>query len=112
MEDRMRKARLLQSVAFLAGCMAVSLPPGQSTAQTTDSDTQRYDNYDYGNPGYPSYGTQYPPEYRESWDQSGSRDQDFDHRYTQSQMGRNYSQEGPGNQQGYGFYQQYGAYGG
>jgi hypothetical protein len=113
MEDRMRKARLLQSVAFLAGCMAVPLTATQSIAQTADSGTQRYDSYDYSSPGYPSDvqdRMQDLPQYRESWDQNGSREYDrfanqgwpqqgYQQQYMQSPMGRNYSQGGTSGQQ-------------
>ena len=112
----MRKARLLQSVAFLAGCMAVSLPAAQSSAQTTDSDTQRYNNYDYSSPGYPSYGTQGQSQYQEPSNRYGSREYDrfgnqsgADQGYQQSMqspMGRNYVQGGMAGQQVYGPYWQ------
>ncbi len=123
----MRKARLLQSVAFLAGCMAVPLTATQSIAQTADSGTQRYDSYDYSSPGYPSDvqdRMQDLPQYRESWDQNGSREYDrfanqgwpqqgYQQQYMQSPMGRNYSQGGTSGQQVFGPYRQSGeqAYG-
>jgi hypothetical protein len=128
MEDRMRKARLLQSVAFLAGCLAVSLAASESTAQTADSDTQRYETYGYGAPGYGPYDQdrmQRQSQYRSGWDQYGGREYDrfgnqmgpeqgYEQGYMQSPMGRSYSQGGLSGQQVYGPYRQSGqqAYGG
>jgi sporulation protein YlmC with PRC-barrel domain len=91
--------------------MAVSLPAAQSTAQTTDSETQRY-TYDYSSPGNPSYGTQGPSDYRygsREYDRFGNQsgpDQAYQQGYTQSPMGRNYVQGGMAGQQVYGPYWQ------
>lgn len=55
----MRKARLLQSVAILAGSLALSLAPADSRGQSaTDSGSQGYPTYGYGTPGSGAYDQQ------------------------------------------------------
>ena len=52
MEDRMRKARLLQSVAIFAGSLALTLAPSDSRGQSAiDSGSQGYQTYGYGMQG-------------------------------------------------------------
>jgi sporulation protein YlmC with PRC-barrel domain len=59
MEDRMRKARLLQSVAILAGSLALTLAPADSRGQSAiDSGSQGYPTYGYGMPGSGAYDQQ------------------------------------------------------
>ena len=55
----MRKARLLQSVAILAGSLALTLAPADSHGQSaTGSGSQGYPTYGYGMPGAGSYDQQ------------------------------------------------------
>jgi sporulation protein YlmC with PRC-barrel domain len=55
----MRKARLLQSVAILAGSLALTLAPADSHGQSaTGSSSQGYPTYGYGMPGAGSYDQQ------------------------------------------------------
>jgi sporulation protein YlmC with PRC-barrel domain len=55
----MRKARLLQSVAILAGSLALSLAPADSRGQSAiDSGSQGYPTYGYGTPGSGAYDQQ------------------------------------------------------
>ena len=55
----MRKARLLQSVAILAGGLALTLAPADSQGQSaTGSGSQGYPAYGYGTPGTGGYEQQ------------------------------------------------------
>ena len=55
----MRKARLLQSVAILAGSLALTLAPADSRGQSAiDSGSQGYPAYGYGMPGSGAYDQQ------------------------------------------------------